>query len=140
MRVPVREFSGSVGFNLTPMIDVVFLLIIFFILASHFSRQETQLELALPAAATGQQAEVEERRRLLINVLPDGQVLLGTVPARPEELPLRIEAASRQAGGELEVRIRSDRTVPYRLVEPILLACAQAGVWKVSFAVVTRNE
>ena len=36
----------------------------------------------------------------------------------------------------LEVRIRSDRTVPYRIVEPLMVACARSGVWRVTFAVV----
>ena len=38
----------------------------------------------------------------------------------------------------LEVRIRTDRTVPYREVEPIMRACALEGVWKVTFAVVDQ--
>ena len=138
MRVPTPH-RGSVGFNMTPMIDVVFLLIIFFILASHFQRQETQLQLALPAAETGEAPEGYDARRLLINVLPDGQILLGSVATRTEELQPLIEHASRQAGGTLQVRIRGDRTVDYGFIEPVLLACAKAGVWNVSFAVVSRR-
>ena len=53
MQVPSSTTSrGEVGFNMTPMIDIVFLLIIFFIVSSHLARQETQLELALPAASS----------------------------------------------------------------------------------------
>ena len=37
------------------------------------------------------------------------------------------------------VRIRGDQSVPYREIEPILLACARAGVWNVTFAVVEKQ-
>ena len=130
---------GSIGFNMTPMIDIVFLLIIFFILSSHFARQETQLELALPEAASGQEALVDETRRLIVSVLPEGQLLLAGTPVDAGELAQKIAYESEQSGGDLEVRIRSDRQAPYRQVEPILVACARAGVWKVTFAV-TRLE
>ena len=40
-----------------------------------------------------------------------------------------------ELGQDLEVRIRSDRTVPYARVEPVMLSCAKAGIWNVTFAV-----
>lgn len=126
---------GSLSFNMTPMIDIVFLLIIFFILSSHFARQETQLELALPEAASGQEAAVDETRRLIVSVMPDGQLQLAGAALDAVQLQQRIAYESQQAGGDLEVRIRSDRQAPYRQIEPILVACARAGVWKVTFAV-----
>jgi hypothetical protein len=43
-------------------------------------------------------------------------------------------------GDDLEVRIRSDRSVEYSRIEPILLACVRAGIWNVSFAVLRREE
>lgn len=136
MRVPSYANRGSVGFNMTPMIDIVFLLIIFFILSSHLARQETQLELSLPAAASGEQAGEDQARRVIISVLPDGQLQLAGVVVNAQELEQKIQYESQRTDGDLEVRIRSDRQAPYRQVEPILVACARAGVWKVSFAVV----
>ena len=47
MRVPSNLRSGSLGFNMTPMIDVVFLLIIFFLVSSHLAKQEVQMPLPL---------------------------------------------------------------------------------------------
>jgi biopolymer transport protein ExbD len=131
---------GRIGFNMTPMIDIVFLLIIFFILSSHFARQETQLELSLPAAASGQEAAVDETRRVTVNVSPDGQLQLAGATVDAAELEQKIQYESQRGGGDLEVRIRSDRQAPYHYVEPILLACARAGVWKVTFAVVPIGQ
>lgn len=140
MRVPSHLGRGGVGFNMTPMIDVVFLLIIFFLLSSHLARQETQLELDLPDAGTGQPPREEEIRRVVVNVLPRqqtaAQIMVGGRLVDDAKLAELIGYESRRAGGQLEVRIRSDRKVPYRVVEPVMIACARAGVWRVTFAVV----
>jgi biopolymer transport protein ExbD len=139
MRAPTYAARGALSFNMTPMIDIVFLLIIFFIVSSHLARQETQLELALPLAASGQPPGDDDTRRLIINVSADGQMQLGGTPVELEQLRRKIDFEAERAGRDLEVRIRGDRNVPYRVVEPIMVACARAGVWKVSFAVVERE-
>lgn len=124
---------------MTPMIDVTFLLIIFFLLSSHLAQQETQLELPLPTAASGHEATEDQTRRLTVNVLADGTLLLGSRPVTRDELPLAIQF-EREKSAELEVRIRCDQSVPYQLVEPVLLACARQGIWKVSFAVLREER
>jgi len=138
MRVPTNMSRGSAGFNMTPMIDVVFLLIIFFLVSSHLAQQEVQLDLDLPGAGTGQRAEEDEIRRLVVNVLPEteGGVMVGGRLMRDGDLAQLIDYENRRSGSQLEVRIRSDRKVPYRVVEPIMVACARSGVWRVTFAVV----
>ena len=138
MRVPTNMSRGSAGFNMTPMIDVVFLLIIFFLVSSHLAQQEVQLDLDLPGAGTGQRAEEDETRRLVVNVLPEaeGAVMVGGRLMRDDDLAQLIDFENRRSGSQLEVRIRSDRKVPYRVVEPIMVACARSGVWRVTFAVV----
>jgi biopolymer transport protein ExbD len=144
MRVPCNLNRAGLGLNMTPMIDVVFLLIIFFLLSSHLAQQEVQLELDLPRAASGQSPDEEGVRRVVVNVLPDhGEAKRVMVSGRlmdGEELAEVIAYESHRAhsepSGRLEVRIRSDRQVPYRIVEPLMVACARSGVWKVTFAVV----
>jgi hypothetical protein len=52
----------------------------------------------------------------------------------------RLHIERERLGGDLEVRVRADRSVPYRMVTPILLACAEAGIWNVTFAVVEMDD
>ena len=139
MRVATNMSRGSVGFNMTPMIDVVFLLIVFFLVSSHLAQQETQLELSLPSAQSGQQSVEDETRRIIVNVLPFGQIMVGGKTLEPNELTKLIGYESRRTERHLEVRIRSDRKVPYGLIKPILVDCARSGVWKVTFAVVSGS-
>lgn len=154
MRIPNNSSRGGVGFNMTPMIDIVFLLIIFFLVSSHLARQETQLELDLPAAASGRRTEDDDRtRRVIVNVLAQprsddgrggggggGRVMVGGRILGEGELQKVIEFERRRAEGPFEVRIRSDRQVPYGRIEPIMIACAKAGVWNVTFAVLGERR
>ena len=140
MRAPLRRSPASARFNMTPMIDVTFLLIIFFLLSSRLAQQETQMELELPAAASGREAVDDGRPRLTVNVSPDGRVSLGSTQTPREEMAGRLRIERERLGGDLEVRVRADRSVPYRVVAPILLACAEAGIWNVTFAVVEKED
>lgn len=133
-RVNLRQ-RGEISFNMTPMIDVTFLLIVFFLVSSHLARQEVPLELDLPEAASGEPL-ADDARRLVVNVLPDGELIVAGRRVEPGELERVIEIERGSSNRELEIRIRSDRQVPYRFVEPVMLAAARAGVWRVSFAVV----
>jgi biopolymer transport protein ExbD len=131
--------SSAVGFNMTPMIDVVFQLIIFFLLSSHLAKQETQLPLPLPSAASGRAEAVDERPRLTVNVLTDGTLLVANRPISSEHLVPLLRERRAVHGDDLEVRIRGDRGVVYSRVEPVLLACVRAGIWNVAYAVRARE-
>ncbi len=139
MRVPNNLERSGVGFNMTPMIDVVFLLIIFFLVSSHLARQEVEMELDLPAAQTGRHTDpADATRRIVVNVLPEGDLVVAGRSLDHDTLSEMIAYEGRRGRGPaepLEVRIRSDRHAPYRIVEPIMRACARAGVWRVTFAV-----
>ena len=135
MRAPRYRPKRRYGFNMTPMIDVVFLLIIFFLVSSHLARQETQMQLELPVAQSADDDIEQEIPRVTVNVKEDGSIWLAARPVSPELLRQRLTVAREREGDRLEVRIRSSRTAPYASVEPILLACTDSGIWNVTFAV-----
>ncbi len=120
---------------MTPMIDVVFQLIIFFLVSSHLAKHEAQMPLPLPLAASGAKEVHETNLRVTVNVMADGHLLLAGKPVSPAELQQRLQVKLIEEGPDVEVRIRSDRSVAYRHVEPILLGLRRAGLWNVAFAV-----
>ena len=61
---------------MTPMIDVVFLLIIFFLVSSHLAKQESQMDIDLPNAESGLESEPSTNPRIVINVTRNGQLLI----------------------------------------------------------------
>jgi biopolymer transport protein ExbD len=140
MRPPITRRPISTQINMTPMIDVTFQLIIFFLLSSHLAQQETQAEVELPTASSGQQAVDDDRPRLTVNVDADGSVMLGSTTTTSAEMAGRLMIERDKLGPDMEVRVRADRSVPYSAIEPILLACAEAGIWNVTFAVHERVE
>ena len=140
MKVPSQVQTSSVGFNMTPMIDVVFLLIIFFLVSSHLAKQEAQMELDLPNANSGASAADDPAARVVINVTADGGLLVGGHRVSQERLTQRLSQRVQIDGHGLEVRIRTARQANYATVRPILLSCTQAGIWNVSFAVYRPQE
>ena len=123
------------GANLTPMIDMTFLLVVFFILVSRITSVE-QVPLELPTPADPASNPAPEAPRLVVNipgdefgtaigVVYDQQVfdideggldlLSGTVAPRLEAVP------------ELQVNLRADRRIPYESVAPVMDALATAG-------------
>jgi biopolymer transport protein ExbD len=119
------------------MIDVVFNLVIFFLAASHLARSQVALPVNLPEAAGGRPEEAQKASRLTITVLADGQYSVAGEIHRIEQLEALLAPAPAPAGLQelLEVRIRADRQVPYRAIEPLLLSCARHGVTRIRFAV-----
>ena len=140
MRLPSNLQTGELSFNMTPMIDVVFLLIIFFLVSSHLAKQEAQMELPLPVADSGTLPTETETRRLTLNVIQDGTLLLAGRRVEASQLQTRLAEALTSDQQAVEVRLRSDRNVPYRVIEPILLACARAGIWNVTFGVYRSED
>jgi len=138
--MPSRSVSGDVSFNMTPMIDVVFQLIIFFLLSSHLAKQETQLKLPLPTADSGRTESDAARPIVTVNVLGDGTLLAANRQVTPAELFALLSERRAAHGEDLQVRIRADRDVPYPRVAPVMLACTRAGIWNVAFAVTRRED
>jgi biopolymer transport protein ExbD len=139
MRAPVYKPVRRYGFNMTPMIDVTFLLLIFFLVASHLSRNESQLELDLPIAKSGSDDLRQAIPRIIVNVKNDGSLWLAGRTVDSDKLASLFKAAKSHELDEVEVRIRASRSAHYANVEPILMACAQAGIWNVSYAVYTEE-
>ncbi|MCO6045732.1 biopolymer transporter ExbD [Aeoliella sp. ICT_H6.2] len=134
------RYRKPISMNMTPMIDVVFLLIIFFLVSSHLAQQETQLELDLPLASTGDELTETKTERVTINLKADGTVLLGAGATTIDQLDTRLAYEHDRATLPIEVRIRADSTIPFGEVKPVLVACAKAGIWDVSFAVVEEGQ
>lgn len=138
MRLPTQNVQRGLQFNITPLIDVVFLLIIFFLVASHFIRNEQVEQVELPTASQGKD-EDEAASRIVITVAADQRLMMGGHEATVDEIERKLQiVAETQGAGATELRIRADRSVPYSIVEPLLLAAARVGVSKVRFAVLPK--
>lgn len=136
MRVPNHLENQRFGFNMTPMIDVVFLLIIFFLVSMEMNKQENRMQLDLSEGDTGTRQVDEARQRVTINVDDQGNVFIAGNQMSPQQLRSFLQQRVGEAGKELEVRIRASRKVPYRMVNPIMVSCTEAGIWNVKYSII----
>lgn len=109
--------------NLTPLIDVVFLLLVFFMLTSHFVREES-LQIDLPAAEGGMALEEEEVLEVVVDEQNRLRVRNHFVEAKELETVIR-NALSGNA--ERKVRLRGDRRATLDITVQVLDAARRAG-------------
>lgn len=138
MKIPGSAQRSSLKFSLTPLIDVVFNLIIFFLAASQLARTESSETVALPLATQGRVETADTTGRLIVTIDAQGTYSLSGGPCTLEQLAANVTAGI-AASSDFEVRIRTDRFAPYSVLEPVLLTCAKSGVRRVSFAVIPAN-
>lgn len=127
MSVTIRRSSAAAALSLTPLIDVVFLLLIFFLVATRFAREDEQLPLKLPTAASALPMTVDPQI-MTINVDADGRYF---VRGRFLELPGladEIAQAVRDNPVSQSVIIRGDRQAEYGRVAAVLDLCHAAKV------------
>lgn len=124
---------------MTPMIDVVFLLIIFFLISSHLTRQEKQTRLPLPVATTAAHPAQMDTLKMVVNVDQTGQMTLGAQVVTVDEFSKRLAATvarlEEEERGRFEVRIRCSRETPYQFMQPIMNACVGQRIWNITYAV-----
>jgi biopolymer transport protein ExbD len=134
MQIPSSTDRPSAGANMTPMIDVVFLLIIFFLVSSHLARQENRLPLELPLAAEFDSVD-PEKAPLTISVDEQARLRVGGNVIDVPTLRQILADWSDRFGSDAAIRIRTDGSVQYQYVEPVLREAALAGVTDAAIAV-----
>ena len=138
MRVPTRPRQPGIRFNITPLIDIVFLLIVFFLAATHLTQNEKLEAVELPEASQNESEPDEAPRRMIITITLDEKLHLRSNEISLEELEAQLLSLDENKRQEMEIRIRGDRRIPYRIVEPILISCARAGISNVKFLVLNE--
>ncbi|KAA3606029.1 MAG: biopolymer transporter ExbD [Planctomycetota bacterium] len=136
MRIPEPEGVDELSPNLTPMIDVVFLLLIFFMLATTFLDPEKEIDIDLPVAESGEQG-ASELEQIYINVHKDGSVTISGKDVSSEELK-RVLRQVAVRNPDTQITIRGDRQVHHQAMVSVYDACGIAGL--VNLAVGTLEE
>lgn len=138
MRLRVKSKKRGLSFNITPLIDVTFLLIVFFVMSSRMIQSEVAMELNLPQEKSGEAVEKNDKNKIILNVAGADEIYYGTRRVTLRELRERLEREKARETREASVRIRANKDVPYGTIEPILVLCSQTGFDDVSFAVVEK--
>ena len=124
--------------NMTPMIDVVFLLIIFFMAGTKFAELERKIGLNVPEVAdAGALSDAPAEK--VVNVYHDGAITLDREQVTLEELTGRL-AQARSQYEDLSVVVRGDGKTDYQTVAEVFNACKQAGINSLGMSVRIARE
>jgi len=138
VRIPTRPRQPGIRFNITPLIDIVFLLVVFFLAATHLTQNDKLEAVELPEASQHEREPDEAPRRIIVTITLDEKLYVRGNEISPEELDARLLSIDESKRKETEVRIRGDRRIPYRIIERVLISCARAGISNVPFVVLNE--
>jgi biopolymer transport protein ExbD len=119
--------------NLTPMIDVILTLVIFFMVATKFTDEEKAMGVKVPSVSS-QGAISATPEPKVVNVFSDGHILLGTQAVSLEDLTQQLVAARGQYH-KLSVLVRGDRNTTHGRMTEVYDACRRAGISEVAISV-----
>lgn len=127
MSVKIDKGRLGKGLEMTPMIDIVFLLMIFFLVASKLDEDDRALDVVLPQAAAAQPLTARPRE-FVINIDRAGTYFAGSRPVRLEELRDLLVQAAADNPARQTVIVRADEEVAHKFVVAAMDACVQAGI------------
>jgi biopolymer transport protein ExbD len=116
--------------NLPSMTDIIFLLLIFFMVATVLKDSTRRLDVQLPEARSGQTAEAQ---RLTIEMAADGTMSLNGELITQEQLEQQLQPAS--ADAQRSVIIKADKRLSYGKVIEIMGLCQASGIAEIAVAV-----
>ena len=126
------------GFQMAPMVDIIFLLLIFFIAAAVYSQWETKLEIKVPTSETAQH-RARFPGEAIVNIDKDGQFFLNSINFTPDRLA-QVLAQLAKTYPDQPVVIRADRETHCRYLIQLLDICAKADIANISFATLSPEE
>lgn len=121
----------EMGFQMAPMIDCVFLLIIFFMSAAN-QRQAEKIEIEVPEASSAVFAQ-DQSARGNITVKENGEIFVGITPVTAEQIEPMLKA-SLELQPNLRVFLRADARVHYQELRAVMDQVAAAGISDIIFA------
>ena len=120
------------GIQLAPLVDVLLLLLIFFLMTWNAARNENELDVKVPKASAAKE-KAAPIGDIVVNVKADGNVVVNRRTLNPAELTEMLKGLV-QLYPEQAVVIRGDESGAYKNVVGVLNVCSEAGVTNVAFA------
>jgi len=117
---------------MAPMIDMVFLLLVFFMCVSVLAQADKTIELALPESSESQVADsFSNRGKISLDV--EGNIFISAQILTLREMQNKIKEAIKMNPG-LKIQIRADKETRYAKIKEVLKACAEMGAYEVIFS------
>jgi biopolymer transport protein ExbD len=120
------------GFMIAPMVDILLVVLVFFIVTWNFALTENELDVRVPSAAKANEPQPYVGQ-VVINVKANGTIVVNRQTKTADEL---LDQLKKLAGlyPDQAVIVRGDESVDYKHIVEVLDICRQADIWNVAFA------
>ncbi|MBM3998167.1 MAG: biopolymer transporter ExbD [Planctomycetes bacterium] len=127
MAIEIKKGNALSAINFTSLIDVVFLLLIFFLVASRFAEEDRQLEVRLPNASEAKPL-TDRPREIIVNIDDGGNYFVGDSKMTLDEVDLALRQATANNPAHQTVNIRADKRVGFEAVVLVLNLCKRHAI------------
>jgi biopolymer transport protein ExbD len=128
---------SALAVNMTPLIDVVFLIIIFFIIMINFSEMHIR-DILLPKADEARDSLSGKNILLPVIIKSDGRIYLDRAVVDLKTLPGALER-KKAAMRIFQIQIQADESVPYEMVKQVLSTLSSSGIGKIEFSALKQS-
>ncbi len=132
MKFRRRPEPHVLGFQIAPMVDILLVLLCFFIVTWSFARKELELDVKVPTAQTAKESNPVVNQTV-INVKMDGSVVWNRKAVTQIELLKRLKELS-GLFPDYAIIVRADERAPWRFVSAVVDVCRDANIWNIAFA------
>jgi biopolymer transport protein ExbD len=126
-----KKQEDEIGFQLAPMIDMTFLLLIFFMVTTKISKEQVNVEIKLPTAANASIPD-DLSNRDIISIDKDGTYYIGQNPAEKKELTAHLKERFK-VNPPLRLYVRADKNTPGKQIKELMRIASEAGAVNVIF-------
>jgi biopolymer transport protein ExbD len=120
------------GFQIAPMVDILLVLLVFFIVTWNFSLSEKELDVKIPSATNSKDSDAYVGQ-VVVNVKTDGSLVFNRQAISGDELVAKLRELAKLYPDQAVI-LRGDQNANYKFIVNVLDLCRQANIWNVAFA------
>ena len=132
MRFRKRSEPAVMAFQIAPMVDILLVLLCFFIMTWSMARKENELDVRVPSANSANESNPVVNQTIL-NVKADGTVVINRKTLTSAELLEKLKSLA-ELYPDYAIILRGDIKTEYQSIVSVLDICRDAGIWNVAFA------
>ena len=127
-----RAQPATFGFQIAPMVDILLVLLVFFIVTWNFALSENELDVKIPTASEGKETDAYVGQ-VVVNVKSNGALVFNRKPITAQELEGKLRSLADLSPNQAVI-LRGDEQVNYRYIVDVLDICRRANIWNIAFA------
>lgn len=128
-----RKEQEEADVPIASMIDIVFLLIIFFVVTAAIDKEVEDEMIMLANAPNGKPVTKKDPRGVTINIRKDGTLNIGSRIMTMDQITSQLSVAASKWGNDIPIVLRGDKNVQHGYVKKVMIAITDTGLYKVRF-------